>query len=167
MLPAARVPTASPDERYRSRRNGNQRTVRSGDGYILVRRVLDAGKLASDEPAAPSQYGSIAPPTARVRGSEAIVPVAERRLGNRLIVPAGERIPLDGRVIEGSSAINQAPTGESIPVEKQSGADVFSGTIKGDGTLTIETTKTAKDTTLARIIHTVEEAHARRVPSEQ
>ena len=61
MLPAARVPTASPDERYRSRRNGNRRTVRSGDGYILVRRVLDAGKLASDEPAAPSQYCSILP----------------------------------------------------------------------------------------------------------
>ena len=54
-----------------------------------------------------------------------------------------------------------------MPVEKQSGADVFSGTINGDGTLTIEATKTAEDTTLARIIHMVEEARARRAPSEQ
>ena len=108
----------------------------------------------------------LAPPTARVLrpdGTEAVVPVAEVRLGSRFIVPAGERIPLDGRVTEGASAVNQAPiTGESVPVEKQPGAEVFAGTINGDGTLTIRATKTVEDTTLARIIHMVEEAHARR-----
>jgi Cd2+/Zn2+-exporting ATPase len=113
----------------------------------------------------------LAPPTARVlrpNGTEAVVPVAEVRLGNRFIVPAGERIPLDGRVTAGASAVNQAPiTGESVPVEKQPGAEVFAGTINGDGTLTIRATKTVEDTTLARIIHMVEEAHARRAPSEQ
>src|SRR5450759_5072563 len=113
----------------------------------------------------------LAPPTARLLrpdGTEAVVPVAEVRLGNRFIVPAGERIPLDGRVTEGASAVNQAPiTGESVPVEKQPGAEVFAGTINGDGTLTIRATKTVEDTTLARIIHMVEEAHARRAPSEQ
>ena len=114
---------------------------------------------------------NLAPPTAHVLrpdGSEATVPVAEVRLGSRFIVPSGERIPLDGRVTAGASAVNQAPiTGESVPVEKQPGAEVFAGTINGDGTLTIRVTKKAEDTTLARIIRMVEEAHARRAPSEQ
>ncbi len=113
----------------------------------------------------------LAPPTARVLrpdGSEAAVPVGEVKLGSRFIVPAGERIPLDGRVTAGASAVNQAPiTGESVPVEKQLGAEVFAGTINSDGALTIRATKIAQDSTLARIIHLVEEAHARRAPSEQ
>jgi Cd2+/Zn2+-exporting ATPase len=113
----------------------------------------------------------LAPPTARVLrpgGSQESVPVAEVRLGTRFIVSAGERIPLDGRVTDGYSAVNQAPiTGESIPSEKQPGSEVYAGTINGDGTLTIRAMKTAADTTLARIIHMVEEAHANRAPSEQ
>jgi Zn2+/Cd2+-exporting ATPase len=113
----------------------------------------------------------LAPPTASVlrpNGQEETVPVDEVRLGSRFIVPAGERIPLDGRVTEGASMANQAPiTGESVPVEKQPGAEGFAGTINGDGTLTIRATKTAEDTTLARIILMVEGAHARRAPSEQ
>jgi Zn2+/Cd2+-exporting ATPase len=113
----------------------------------------------------------LAPPTARVLrpgGLEQTVPVNEVRLGSRFIVSAGERIPLDGRVTEGASAVNQGPiTGESVPVEKQPGSEVFGGTINGDGTLTIRSTKTAENTTLARIIHMVEEAHAQRAPSEQ
>jgi Cd2+/Zn2+-exporting ATPase len=96
------------------------------------------------------------------------VPVAAMKPGERFIVPGGERIGLDGRVVSGSSAVNQAPiTGESVPVEKSEGNDVFAGTINGDGTLTVEATKVAEDTTLARIIRMVEEAHARRAPTEQ
>jgi Cd2+/Zn2+-exporting ATPase len=80
----------------------------------------------------------LAPLTAhllRPDGTEAIVPVSEVRLGSRFIVAAGERIPLDGRVTDGVSAVNQAPiTGESVPVEKQRGSEVFAGTINGDGT---------------------------------
>lgn len=113
----------------------------------------------------------LAPPTARVLradGSASIVPVAEVALGDRFVVPAGERIPLDGRVVKGTSAVNQAPiTGESMPAAKDPGAEVFAGTINGDGTLTVEATRLAVDTTLARIIHMVEEAHTRRAPSEQ
>ncbi len=113
----------------------------------------------------------LAPPTAlllRPDGSEATVQVGEVRPGDRFIVPAGERVPLDGRVIAGTSAVNQAPiTGESLPVEKEPGAEVYAGTINGDGTLTVEATKSVRDTTLARIIHMVEEAQARRAPSEQ
>jgi Cd2+/Zn2+-exporting ATPase len=113
----------------------------------------------------------LAPPSARLLrpdGSEATVPVAEVRPGDRFIVPAGERIPLDGRVVAGTGTVNQAPiTGESVPVEKEPGTEIFAGTINGDGTLTVEATKSAEDTTLARIIHMVEEAHARRAPAEQ
>jgi Cd2+/Zn2+-exporting ATPase len=113
----------------------------------------------------------LAPPSVRLLrpdGSEAEVPVAEVRPGERFVVPAGGRIALDGRVIAGASAVNQAPiTGESVPVEKHQGAEVYAGTINGDGTLTVETTRAAEDTTLARIIRMVEEAHARRAPSEQ
>lgn len=113
----------------------------------------------------------LAPPIVRLlrsNGSEADVPVAEVTPGDRFIVRAGERIALDGRVVAGASAVNQAPiTGESVPVEKGPGTEVFAGTINGDGTLTVEATKAAENTMLARIIHMVEEAHARRAPSEQ
>lgn len=113
----------------------------------------------------------LAPPVVRLLrpdGAEATVAVAEVEPGDRFIVSAGERIALDGRVVAGSSSVNQAPiTGESVPVEKEVGGDVFAATINGDGTLTVEATKVAEDTTLARIIRMVEEAHSRRAPSEQ
>jgi Cd2+/Zn2+-exporting ATPase len=113
----------------------------------------------------------LAPPTIRLiraDGSEADVPVAAVRPGDLFAVPAGERIALDGRVVTGTSAVNQAPiTGESVPVEKEPGAEVFAGTVNGDGTLAVEATKSADDTMLARIIHMVGEAHTRRAPSEQ
>jgi Cd2+/Zn2+-exporting ATPase len=113
----------------------------------------------------------LAPPMVRLLradGSEADVPVAEVQPGDRFVVPAGERVALDGRVVSGTSSVNQAPiTGESVPVEKAPGAEVFAGTINGDGALTVEASKASGDTMLARIIHMVEEAHARRAHSEQ
>lgn len=113
----------------------------------------------------------LAPPTVRLLrpdGSETDVAVAEVTPGDRFLVPGGERVALDGRVVAGASAVNQAPiTGESVPVEKHEGAEVYAGSINGDGTLTVEATRAANDTTLARIIRMVEEAHARRAPSEQ
>lgn len=113
----------------------------------------------------------LAPPTVRLLqpdGPEITTPVADVRPGDRFVVSGGERIALDGSVIAGVSAVNQAPiTGESVPVEKGAGALVYAGSINGDGALTVEATKTADDTTLARIIRMIEEAHARRAPSEQ
>ena len=113
----------------------------------------------------------LAPPTVRVlkqNGAEVETPVGEVRLGERFLVPGGGRIALDGEVVAGTSAVNQAPiTGESVPVEKGPGAQVYAGAINGDGALTVEARKTAENTTLARIIRMVEEAHARRAPSEQ
>jgi len=95
-------------------------------------------------------------------------PVEQVPLGATVLVRPGERIPLDGTVTKGSTSINQAPiTGESMPVRKVPGDEVFAGTINGDGAIEFRATKPASDTTLARIIHMVEEAQSRRAPSEQ
>ena len=95
-------------------------------------------------------------------------PVHEVPSGTLVLVRPGEKIPLDGVVTEGVTSVNQAPiTGESVPVPKAVSDEVFAGTINGDGVFTFRTTKPATDTTLARIIHLVEDAQARRAPSEQ
>jgi len=95
-------------------------------------------------------------------------PVEDVPVGATVIVRPGEKIPLDGEVVEGSSSINQAPiTGESAPVKKGTGDEVFAGTINGEGAFKFRATKAAADTTLARIIHMVEEAQSRRAASEQ
>ncbi|MFN0018603.1 MAG: heavy metal translocating P-type ATPase [Pirellulaceae bacterium] len=88
--------------------------------------------------------------------------------GTNFFVRPGERFPLDGKIVEGSTDVNQAPiTGESVPVPKAPGDEVFAGTINGDGGVKVESTKTAQDTTLARIIRMVGAAQSRRAPSEQ
>ncbi|MDO8724311.1 MAG: heavy metal translocating P-type ATPase [Syntrophales bacterium] len=95
-------------------------------------------------------------------------PVEKVPLGATVLVRPGERIPLDGEITKGSSSVNQAPiTGESAPVEKQEGDEVFAGTINEDGAIEFRVTKPASDTTIARIIRMVEEAQSRRAPSEQ
>jgi Cd2+/Zn2+-exporting ATPase len=104
----------------------------------------------------------------RADGSEEEVPAEGVEVGALLVVKPGERIPLDGRVAGGRSEVNQAPiTGESVPVPKAAGDEVFAGTINGDGALEIESTRRAGDTTLAHIIRMVGEAQSRRAPSEQ
>ncbi len=96
------------------------------------------------------------------------IAVAELRLGETIVVKPGERVPMDGRILSGQSAINQAPiTGESLPVEKQSGDDVFAGSINGPGTLEIEVTHLAADNTLSRLIKLVEEAQESRAPTQR
>ena len=80
----------------------------------------------------------------------------------------GERVPLDGVVVAGSPSINQAPvTGESIPVDKESGDPVFAGTINENGLLEVEVTALAANSTLARIIHAVEQAEGNRAPTQR
>ncbi|BBD02201.1 heavy metal translocating P-type ATPase [Sphingobium sp. YG1] len=113
----------------------------------------------------------IAPDSARIRdvtGVEKDVPVAEVAVGTHVIVPPGGKIPLDGRVVAGTSAVNQAPiTGESVPVTVAQDAVVYAGTINGMGALEIVTTRPASDTTLARIVRMVGEAQSKRAPTEQ
>src|SRR5436305_1332404 len=83
----------------------------------------------------------LAPPTARVKledGSERDVPAAEIRVGSHIIIRPGDKLPLDGRVAAGESEVNQAPiTGESVPVFKSEGDEVFAGTINGEGALDV------------------------------
>ena len=108
--------------------------------------------------------------------SEAIVRdgAGERRTAVDLITPGtvilvkpGEKIPLDGRVIAGASAVNQAPvTGESLPIDKGPGDEVFAGTINGRGAIDVEVTRLRRDATLARITHLVEQAQAQRAPAQ-
>ena len=99
----------------------------------------------------------------RRNGEELTLPVEEVQLGETIIIRPGEKIPLDGRVLSGSSAVDEAPiTGEPIPVMKEKGAEVFAGTLNQRGILEVEVTKISKDTTLARIIHSVEEAQAKK-----
>ncbi|MCC7086520.1 MAG: cadmium-translocating P-type ATPase [Pirellulales bacterium] len=111
------------------------------------------------------------PPQARVvgdDGTETMIAVESVPVGSRLLVKPGERIPLDGTVFTGQTAINQAPiTGESMPVSKTVGDEVFAGTINQDGAIEIIASKTAGETTLAHIIQLVQEAQSKRSPSEQ
>ncbi len=113
----------------------------------------------------------LTPPTARVRDSNGVEteqPSDQVAIGALFVVRPGEKIPLDGRVESGESDVNQAPiTGESVPVFKTPGDDVYAGTINGDGALVIASTREAGDTTLAHIIRMVRDAQSRRAPSEQ
>ena len=113
----------------------------------------------------------LSPPTAHLRddsGELNDVAPADVSVGSIVVVRPGEKIPLDGKVVSGISGVNQAPiTGESVPVEKEPGDEVFAGTINGDGLLEIETTKAADDSTLARIIRMVGDAGSKRAPSEK
>jgi Cd2+/Zn2+-exporting ATPase len=96
------------------------------------------------------------------------VPIEDLQVGDRILVRPGERIPMDGVVLTGESAVNQAPiTGESVPVEKAPGGDVFAGTVNGQGALTVRVSRLAADTTIARIIKMVEEAQAQKAPSQR
>lgn len=100
-------------------------------------------------------------------GREMRVPAAAIEVGETVIIRPGEKIPIDGEVTSGRSSVNQAPiTGESMPVDKEPGAGVFAGSLNGQGALQVRSTKPAGDTTLARIIHAVEEAQASRAPSQ-
>jgi Zn2+/Cd2+-exporting ATPase len=111
----------------------------------------------------------LTPADALVRhaGGERRVPVDEIPVGALIVIRPGEKIPLDGSVIAGESGVNQAPvTGESLPVEKGPGDDVFAGTINGRGALDVRVTRLRRDTTLARIIHLVERAQSQRAPAQ-
>lgn len=113
----------------------------------------------------------LTPETAEVRqpdGSWKAVAAAQVSVNAIVRVKPGERMPLDGTVAVGTSAVNQAPvTGESIPVDKAPGDPVFAGTINETCTLEVMVTAEASNTTLARIIHSVEQAQGSRAPTQQ
>jgi Cd2+/Zn2+-exporting ATPase len=112
----------------------------------------------------------LAPQVARVRrdDGEVEVPVESVRVGEVVIVRPGGRVPVDGRVVRGYSAIDQSPvTGESWPIDKGPDDEVFAGTINGSGTLDVETTREASGSTVARIVTLVEQAQAQRAPVQR
>ncbi|AJC48176.1 heavy metal translocating P-type ATPase [Allofrancisella guangzhouensis] len=95
-------------------------------------------------------------------------PIAEINIGKRVLIKPGQKVALDGVIIKGSSFINQAPiTGESIPVEKQIGDEVFAGSINGNSAIEIKTTKTADNSSIAKIIQAVEHAQSKRSKAEK
>jgi Cd2+/Zn2+-exporting ATPase len=99
---------------------------------------------------------------------ETVLPVEQVKVGEHVLVRPGERIPVDGVIISGSSAINQAPvTGESAPVSRGPGEEVFAGTLNGEAALEIEVSKPASDSTISRIVRLVEQAQAQRAPLER
>ncbi len=114
---------------------------------------------------------AMAPDTAQVQrpdGSEETQPVEQVAVGAIVVVRPGDRVPLDGVVIAGHSAVDQAPiTGESVPVEKAPGATVYAGTINRHGYLEIRTTKPLAENALAKIIHLVEAAQSEKAPSQR
>ncbi|OXB94321.1 heavy metal translocating P-type ATPase [Parageobacillus galactosidasius] len=100
-------------------------------------------------------------------GIEKVVPIESLQVGDIVLVKPGEKIPSDGVVVEGKSSVNEAAiTGESLPVEKESGETVFGGSINNEGILKIEITKSYEDSSLAKILHLVEEAQETKTPTE-
>lgn len=101
-------------------------------------------------------------------GQEHEVPIAEVRTGDRVVVKPAERIPVDGTVGEGRSGVNQAPiTGESVPVDKTPGDQVFAGSVNGEGALVVLVTAAVGDRTLDRVIKLVAEAQTQKAPTQQ
>lgn len=150
-------------------------------GAVGIGEVLEASTLAFLYPLAEilEDYASerarnslkelmdLSPREATVRrdGEEVTLPVDEVERGETIVVRPGEKIGLDGEVLEGSSSVDQSSiTGESVPVEKDEGDEVYAGTINKEGFLAIETTSDANHSTIARIIKLVREAEKEKAP---
>ena len=144
----------------------------AGSVVLMIILVAEYIASASSEKARASikeLIGSV-PKTAIVKkgGGEVTVAIADLKIGDIILVKAGDKIPVDGKVIAGTGSVNQAPiTGESVPQEKIVGSDAFAGTIVELGALDIEMTKAVKDTVFSRIISLVEEAESQQAPIEK
>jgi len=136
---------------------------------ILLGKVFEsrAKRRASD---AIKALVDLQPPTARVERNGAVLetPWEEVRVGDVLVVRPGDKIPVDGVVLEGTTGVNESMlTGESLPVEKQPGSEVTGGTINGTGAIRYRATRVGEDTTLAEIIRVVEAAQGSKAPIQR
>ncbi|NVB82415.1 MAG: copper-translocating P-type ATPase [Kofleriaceae bacterium] len=135
--------------------------------FVLLGKLLEtrARKRLSD---AVRGLVSLVPKTAHrvdADGTSSDVAIEQLVVGDRVLVRPGERIPTDGQVVRGTSAVDESMlTGESIPVDKREGSPVFGGTLNQSGALTFEVTRTGGDTALARIVEAVEQAQGSRAP---
>lgn len=133
-------------------------------GHAGEHYALDRARSAVDA------LGQLMPRTARVRrnGELSEVGVDELAVGEVVVVRPGDRIPVDGRVVKGASAVDQSPiTGESNPVNKQPDDEVFAGTVNQENALEVEVTRLAKDNTLQRVMQMVAEAQEQKSPTQQ
>ncbi|WP_435345490.1 heavy metal translocating P-type ATPase [Haloarchaeobius sp. HRN-SO-5] len=131
---------------------------------LLERHSIERTRRSLDE------LLELAPETAVVRrdGERVEIPAEEVRVGEVVLVEPGEKIPVDGLVRDGESAVNQAPiTGESVPVDKTRGDEVYAGTVNEQGFLEVETTSTADESTLARIVDLVTDASSNKTEHER
>ncbi|QHG18055.1 heavy metal translocating P-type ATPase [Nostoc sp. ATCC 53789] len=144
------------------------------DGAILIlifaiSGALEGYAMARTERSIRSLM-SLTPDTARVllQGREEKIPISQLKVGDEIVVKPGELIPTDGIILSGYSTLNQAAiTGESLPVEKTVGAEVFAGTLNGYGALQIKVHKPAQSSLIQRVIRLVEQAQTEAPPSQE
>ena len=136
---------------------------------ILLGRVLEArAKGRTNE--AIKRLAGLRAKTARVvrEGEELDVPLEDVRVGDLVVVRPGEKVPVDGRVVSGGSAVDESMiTGESIPVTKREGDEVIGATVNGSGSFRLEATKVGQDTALYQIMRMVEEAQGSKAPIQR
>jgi P-type Cu+ transporter len=138
-------------------------------GLILMGRYLEARAKGQTSDAIKKLMG-LAPRTARVlrEGQEIDVPLEQVQVGDSLRVRPGDKVPVDGTVIEGSSSVDESMlTGESLPVEKGPGSTVIGATLNRSGTFTFKATRVGKDTALAQIVKLVEDAQGSKAPIQR
>lgn len=144
----------------------------AGAVVLLIILIAEYIATASGERARASIKELIGstPQTAIVKrnNQEETIAIKDLVIGDIVLVKAGEKIPVDGKVVGGEGSVNEAPiTGESVPKQKSNGGEVYAGTIAESGALDIEMTKAGKDTVFARIIQLVEEAESQQAPIEK
>ncbi len=133
-------------------------------GHSLEHRAMERARRAIES------LAKLRPDTARIRKGEAILEVAVARVkrGDVLVVRPGDRIALDGVVLDGRSNVDQATlTGESVPVPKAAGDEVFAGTVNVDGALEVEVRRLAAESTLAKLVNLVSQAEANKSPTQR
>ena len=138
-------------------------------GFVSLGRALEA-RVRLRAAAALTRLLELAPQTARVveDGIERDVPASDVRTGDSVRVRPGEQIPVDGKIAVGASSVDESMlTGESVPVGKSAGDDVYAGTLNLDGAFTYSATQVGTETTLARITTTVERAQASKAPVQR
>jgi P-type Cu+ transporter len=136
---------------------------------VLLGKLLESGAKGRTSEAI-RKLMDLAPRTARVErdGRELELPVADVAPGDRVLVRPGERVPVDGRIVSGASAVDESLlTGESVPVAKQEGDEVIGGTVNGSGAFRFEATRVGRDTALAQIVRLVQEAQGSKAPIQR
>ncbi len=133
-------------------------------GHALEHRAMDRARRSIEA------LGALRPEVARVRrGNDVVeIPVEQVKRGERIVIRPGDRVPLDGIIREGKSSLEEAAiTGESIPVAKKPGDNVFSGTINSEAVLEVEVSHLASESVLARVVDMVAQAEAQKGPNQR